>query len=161
MNAKGGCELVVKNRIKAAWPKWKDIAGVLCDAKMTKYLKGNVYKTMIRPVLMYGAEAWSVTKGRGSAILERTKMRMLRWIPGVSLKDKKRNEVIRKTLGVTCITDKIREARLRWYGHANVMQREDENSMKRIMAAEVNGRRNPRRQKRYHTARHEVSPICD
>ena len=46
-------------------------------------------------------------------------MGMLRWIHGVSLKDK----VIRKTLGVTCITDKIREARLRWYGH--VMRRED------------------------------------
>jgi len=40
-------------------------------------------------------------------------------------------------LGVACITDKIREAKLRWYGH--VMRREDENSMKRIMMAEVNG----------------------
>jgi len=38
-------------------------------------------------------------------------MRMLRWILGVSLKDKKGNEVIRKTLGVSCITDKIRKAR--------------------------------------------------
>jgi len=66
-------------------------------------------------------------------------MRMLRWILGVSLKDKKRNEVIRKTLGVACVTDKIREARLRCYGH--VMRIEDENSMKRIMTAEVNGRR--------------------
>ena len=63
---------------------------------------------------------------------------MLWWILGVSLKDKKRNEVIRKTPGVAFITDKIREARLRWNGH--VMRREDENSMKRIMTAEVNGR---------------------
>ena len=51
-----------KNRIKAAWQKWKDLAGVLCDAKMQKYLKGKVYKTMIRPVLIYGAEAWTVTR---------------------------------------------------------------------------------------------------
>jgi len=51
--------------------------------------------------------------------------------------DKKRNEVIRKTLLVAWTTDKIREARLRWYSH--VMRREDENSMKRIMTAEVNG----------------------
>ena len=34
MNANGGCEQDVKNRIKAAWQKWKDLAGVLCDAKM-------------------------------------------------------------------------------------------------------------------------------
>jgi len=66
-------------------------------------------------------------------------MRMLRWILRISLKNKKRNEVIRKTLRVACITDKIREARLRWYCY--VIRREDENSMKRIMTGEVNGRR--------------------
>ena len=56
-----------------------------------------------------------------------------------SHKDKKRNEVIRKTLGVACVTDKIREARLRWYGH--VMRREDENSLKRITTAVEDDRR--------------------
>ena len=56
---------------------------------------------------------------------------------GVSLKDKKRKEVIKRRW-VACITDKIREARLRWYGH--VMRREDENSTKIIMTAEVNRR---------------------
>ena len=85
---------------------------------------------MIRLVLMYGAEAWSVPR-RKEGLLERTEMRMLRWILGVSLKDKERNEVIRKMLGVACITDKIRHARLRWYGH--VMRREDKNSMNRIL----------------------------
>src|SRR6218665_976299 len=73
-------------------------------------------------------------------------MRMLRWILGVSLKDKKGSEAIRKTLGVARITDKIREARLRWYGL--VMRREDENFMKRIMTAEVNGHHSRGRQKK-------------
>src|SRR6218665_607365 len=91
MNAKDGCEQDVKNRIKAAWQKWKDLAGVLFDAKMPKYLKGKVYKIMIRLVLMYGAEAWSVTR-REEGLLERTEIRMLRWILGVSPKDKKRSE---------------------------------------------------------------------
>ena len=50
-------------------------------------------------------------------------MRMLWWILGVSLKDKTTNEVIKKALGVARITDKMQEARLRWYGH--VMRRED------------------------------------
>ena len=60
-------------------------------------------------------------KRREEGLLERTEMRMLRWILGVSLKDKKRNEAIRKTMGLACITDKIREDGLRWYGH--VMRR--------------------------------------
>src|SRR6218665_1834310 len=112
---------------------------------MQKYLKGKVYKTMIRPVLMYGAETWSVTR-REEGPLERTEIRMPRRILGVSLKDKKRNEVIRKMLRVACINEKIREARLRWYCH--VMRREDENSMKRIMTAEVNGRHSRGQQKK-------------
>src|SRR6218665_2507481 len=77
-----------------------------------------------------------------------------------SLNNKKRNEVIRKTLGLACITDKIREARLRWRGH--VMRREDQNSMIRIMTAEVNGRQTTdarRSHGRHRTARHEVYPI--
>jgi len=49
-------------------------------------------------------------------------------------------------LGVACITDKIRKAKLRWYGH--VMRREDENSMNRFMTAEVNGYHSRGRQKK-------------
>jgi len=71
---------------------------------------------------------------------------MLRWILRVSLKDRKGNEDIRQAVGVTCITDKIRKARLRWYGH--VQQRQDDNCVKKIMKAEVYGRRSRRRQKK-------------
>ena len=116
INAKGGCEEEVRQRIKSAWMKWKDLSGVLCDKKMPVRIKGKVYKTVIRPVLLYGAETWAL-KRREEEMLERTEMRMLRWILGVSLKDRKRNDFIRNTIGVTCITDKIRESRLRWYGH--------------------------------------------
>ncbi|KIH65861.1 hypothetical protein ANCDUO_03816 [Ancylostoma duodenale] len=34
---------------------------------------------------------------------------------GVTLKDEVSNEVVRSTFGVTPITDKMREARLRWF----------------------------------------------
>jgi len=40
---------------------------------------------------------------------------------------------------VTMREDKIREARLRWYGH--MIRREDEISMKTIITTEVNRRR--------------------
>lgn len=145
LNAKGGCEVDVRNRIKAAWQKWRDLTGVLCDRKISVQLRGKVYKTMIRPVLIYGAEAWAL-KRREEEQLERTEMKMLRWILGVSLRDRKRNEDIRKTLGVTCITNKVREARLRWYGH--VERASEDDSIKRVMRAEVDGRRSRGRQKK-------------
>ena len=52
-------------------------------------------KTMIRPELIYGTEAWSL-KRKEELLLERTEMRMLRWILGVTLTDKKRSEEIRR-----------------------------------------------------------------
>jgi len=104
---------------------------------------------MMRPMLVYGAQAWTATI-REEGLLERTETRMLHWILGVSLKDKKRNEVIRKMLGVACITDKIQEVRLRWYDYV----------MRRNIMVEVNGRYSRRWQKERHdTTRHAVSPI--
>jgi len=76
--------------------------------------------------------------------LERTEMRMLRWILGLTLRDRKRNDDIRRTLRVACITDKVREARLRWYGH--VQRREEDDCVKRILEANVGGQRSRGRQ---------------
>ena len=52
-------------------------------------------------------------------------MRMLRRIKGVTLRDKLKSLDIRKELGVNSIQEKVREMRLRWYGH---MQRMEENN---------------------------------
>ncbi|VDP10101.1 unnamed protein product [Heligmosomoides polygyrus] len=43
--------------------------------------------------------------------------KMLRWMAGVTRLDRIRNEAIRQKFGVAPIDDKMREARLRWYGH--------------------------------------------
>jgi len=61
-------------------------------------------------------------------------MRMLRWILGLTLRDKNRNDDIRRILGVAFIMDKVREARLRWFGH--VQCREEEDCVRRILEAD-------------------------
>ena len=48
---------------------------------------------------------------------------------GVTLKDRIRNEIIRERFGVVCITAKMREARLRWFGH--VQRKEDGNELRK------------------------------
>ena len=50
-------------------------------------------------------------------LFESTEIRMLRWIMGVSLKDKMRSEVMKKHAGVEDIHRVMRRNRLRWYGH--------------------------------------------
>ena len=65
-------------------------------------------------------------------LLERTKMRMLRWMMGI-----KRIEKMRSWAGVANMSKKIREARLRWSGHLE-RKTEDEVVM-RTWKIEVSG----------------------
>ena len=61
--------------------------------------------TVIRPVPLYGAECWTVRK-KEEQILEKTEMRMLRRIKGVTLRDRVKSVDIRKELGVSSIQEK-------------------------------------------------------
>ena len=42
---------------------------------------------------------------------------MVRWMCGVSLKDRKRSEDLCNLLGINCVADVVRRGRLRWFGH--------------------------------------------
>ena len=57
-------------------------------------IKGTVYRTVVRPALMYGAETWALQKAQQNK-LEVAELRMLRWMCGVTKLDKIRNERIR------------------------------------------------------------------
>ena len=83
-------------------------------------LKGKVYKTVVRPALLYGAETWATTRGQ-EARLEVNEMRMLRWMCGVTRRDKIRNEHIRGTTRVVQASKKITEKRLKWYSRVRRM----------------------------------------
>ena len=62
ISEEGGSEEAVRARVSAAWGKWRDISGVISDKKMPKKLKIMLYMTVIRPVLLYGAECWTVRR---------------------------------------------------------------------------------------------------
>ena len=113
---RGGSETVVRARVKMAWNKWRELAGVVNDKQMPRKVKVKLYRTVLRPVLLYGLEACSLTR-KEEKILETTEMRILRGIIGVTLRDKERNDEIRKELEVCIITVKAREYRLRLFGH--------------------------------------------
>ena len=48
---------------------------------------------------------------------ERAEMQMIRYMCGISLKDRRTNEELKRLVGVQPITTFIRGGRLRWYGH--------------------------------------------
>ena len=135
----------VTHRVQSGRKNRKRVAGVLCDRRMNVKIKGTVYRTVVRPALMYVAETWVLEKAQEKK-LEVAEMRMLRWMCGVTKLDKIRNERIRATTKVGEITRKVQEIRLKWYGHA--MRREEHYVGRRAMEMKVQGRRKRGRHKR-------------
>ena len=66
---------------------------------------------------------------------ERTEMQMIRWMFGVSMKDRRTSVELRRLVGVELITPVIRSGRLRWYGH--VMMKSNEDWVKKCMEVRV------------------------
>ena len=107
---------------------------------MPRKLKIKLYMTVIRPVFLYGAECWTARKEEQT--LEKTEMRKLRIIRGVTLRDKVKSVDIRKELRVNSIQEKVREMRLRWYGY---MQRMEENNEVRAVLDMESARKKTKR----------------
>ncbi|GJZ37483.1 hypothetical protein Tco_0583674 [Tanacetum coccineum] len=66
--------------------------------------------------LCYGSECWPITKAQANRV-EVAELRMLRWTCGKTMVDMIPNGVFRAELDVDSIIDKMREGRLRWFGH--------------------------------------------
>jgi hypothetical protein len=106
----------VSHRIKAAWLKWRQASGILCDPRVPLKLKGKFCRTAIRPAMLYGVECWP-TKRPHVQQLSIAEMRMLRWICGHTGGDWVRNDDIRERLGVAPVEEKLMQHHLRWFGH--------------------------------------------
>ncbi|KAK3550692.1 hypothetical protein QTP70_002392 [Hemibagrus guttatus] len=111
VQSNGECGKEVKKRVQAGWNGWRKVSGVLCDRKISARIKGKVYRTVVRPGMLYGLETVSLKK-RQESELEVAELKMLMFSLGVTRLDRIRNEYIRGTAQVGRLGDKVREARL-------------------------------------------------
>ena len=134
----GDMDEEISQRIKSAWYNWKKMSGVLCDKRISARLKGKVYKSVVRPALLYSSETWPMKRAQERR-MEVAEMRMLRWMCGATRRDRIKNDYIRGTVKVAEVTKKMQERRLQWFGH--VMRKEEESVCRRVMNMEVPGKR--------------------
>ncbi|KAK3518785.1 hypothetical protein QTP70_012733 [Hemibagrus guttatus] len=77
VQSNGECGKEVKKRVQAGWNGWRKVSGVLCDRKISARIKGKVYRTVVRPAMLYGLETVSLRK-RQESELEVAELKMLR-----------------------------------------------------------------------------------
>ena len=132
------CEEEVRRKIQAGWMSWRKVSGVLCDKKLSAKVKVKMYKSIVRPTM-------AVTE-RQVGKMEVAELKIMRWAMGVTRKDNIRNEYVRETAKIAKLGNKLRNAKLRWYGH--VKRRVKDYMGKRIMEMAVPGRRKRERLRR-------------
>ena len=96
MGPGGGTKEACRNRVKNAWMKNR-----MC---------------VHRVVMVYGSETWPM-RVEELRRLERAERMMIRWMCGVTLKDRCKGEKLRKRLDIEDVADVIIKRRLRRFGH--------------------------------------------
>ncbi|XP_070019458.1 uncharacterized protein [Nicotiana sylvestris] len=149
----------VTHHIGVGWMKWRLASGVLCDKRVPPIPKGKFYKAVVKLTIMNGLECWLV-KNSHTQKMKVAEMRMLRWMCGHTRMDKIRNDDIREKVQVAPIEEKMREARLRWFGH--VQRRSPDAPVRRCEQLDVEGtRRGRERPKKYwgEVIRHDMARL--
>src|SRR5437899_11938349 len=100
-------------------------------------VKGKIYRACVKRVLGYGNETW-LMKVNDIQRLVRTENSMVRWMSGVTLKDRRPSEELRLGLGIEGVGEVVRRGRLRWFGH--VKRKEADDWVSKCRNLEVVGR---------------------
>ena len=108
-------EKEVSRRIQLGWAAFGKLRSVF-SSDIPQCLKTKVFNQCVLPVMSYGTETWSFTIGLISK-LKVAQRAMERAMLGVSLRDRIRNEEIRRRTKVTDIAHRISKLKWQWAGH--------------------------------------------
>ena len=106
LSQEGDCEHAILKRIQTGWLKFRELSGLLIGKGTSLRAKGIIYTTCIRPAMLYGSETWP-TKIEDIRKIQ-SEIRMLRWMAGVSLSERKSNECVRSMLAIDDVAEVMR-----------------------------------------------------
>ena len=108
LDGDGGADLAATNRIRNGWMKFRERLPFLTSRATPLEMKGRVYSSCVRSSMTYGSETRPLLV---DVVLkfERAEMQMIRWMCGISLKDRRTNKELRMLVGVEPITLEVVE----------------------------------------------------
>ncbi|KAJ4428629.1 hypothetical protein ANN_24674 [Periplaneta americana] len=98
------------------------INAIFKSSHVQKHTRLKVYKTLARPVLTYGSEAWTIRKADEQR-LTTAEMRFMRRTAGCSLLEHRKNVDILQELKMDPIVNFVQQYRLQWKKHVERMDR--------------------------------------
>ena len=116
IGAGGGAGEAARARVRCAWAKFKELAQILTSRGAPLKVKGKVYRVYVQRVLVYGSETWPL-KVEDMQRLQRTERMMVRWMCGVSLKQRIASEELNRRLCIESVAVIVRRGRMGWFGH--------------------------------------------
>lgn len=134
----GGAARAVDARIRSGWCRFNQLARFLMAKDISLVLRGKVYEACVRSCMLYGCEAWPLTRNEERRFV-RNDSKMIRWLNGVKLRDRVSGAELRSRLKLYDMETELRNRRLRWYGH--VLRKPDDDWVKLCMELEVPGKK--------------------
>jgi hypothetical protein len=132
----------INNRITLASKSYFGLVNILKAKDINRKYKVIIYKTLIKPVLMYGAEAWVLSKVDEAhfRVFERKILRRIYGplCEGATWRSRYNKELYRLYDEIDLVTA-IRISRLRWAGH--IVRMQDNLPCKKITLDKPEGRR--------------------
>ena len=86
LDAGGGAESSTVTRV-SGWKKFRELLSLLTTKAISLKVKGELYAAYVRSVMLYGSETWPI-KVEESQRLHRNEMSMIRWMCGVTIRDR-------------------------------------------------------------------------
>ena len=88
LDGDGGVDLAATARIRNGWMKFRKLFPFLTSRASSLVMKGRVYDSCVRSSMTYGSETRPLLADVGLKF-ERAEMQMIRWMCGVSMKDRR------------------------------------------------------------------------
>ena len=120
---KNECQIEIQQRIKMGNKCFYALGKLLSSKVMSKEVKTQLYLTIIRPIVMYGSQCWTLRKTEEErlAVFER---KVLRKIYGPIYDQelqgwrKRHNQELTELFNRPNIINEIKRSKLEWAGHA-------------------------------------------
>ena len=134
LNVTNDIEEEIRTRITQGNRSFYALKHLFKSSLVTRATKLRLYKTVIRPIVMYGSETWSLTVKQESA-LSCFERKILRTICGPFFEHgvwrRRTNRELTDIFGTGTIIAAIKSGRLRWAGH--VIRMDDERTTKKAL----------------------------